>query len=121
MNPVKALLAGHFGSGLVRASDHNRHRTEAICLNGSHDTSATVGHLLSDQTTIQSAKTHTAILLGDVKIHEAGLVSLLQDWPGVLPGPVVVRSHRDNLVLGELLRQVQELLLLLGDREVETH
>ena len=34
------------------ASDHNRHRTEAICLNGSHDTSATVGHLLSDQTTI---------------------------------------------------------------------
>ena len=59
--------------------------------------------------------------LGDVEIHQASLVSLLQDGPGVLPGSVVVGCHRDDLVLGELLRQVQELLLLFSDGEVETH
>ena len=59
--------------------------------------------------------------LWDVEIHEAGLVSLLQDRPGVLPGSVVVGRHRDDLVLGELLGQVKELLLLRSDVEVETH
>merc|ERR1719158_1469331 len=43
--PAKVLLLL-----FMVASDHDRHRTEAICLNGSHDTRATVGHLLSDQT-----------------------------------------------------------------------
>ena len=37
---------------LMVASDHNRHGSKSIGLNGSHDASATVGHLLSDQTTI---------------------------------------------------------------------
>ena len=55
-----------------------------------------------------------------MEIHQAGLVGLLQDGPGVLPGSVVVGCHRDDLVLGELLRQVKELLLLRGDVEVET-
>ena len=48
-------------------------------------------------------------------------MGLLQDWPGVLSSSIVVGSHRDDLVLGELLRQVQELLLLFSDGEVETH
>ena len=59
--------------------------------------------------------------LGDVEIHEASFVSLLQDRPGVLASSIVVGSHWDDLVLGELLRQVQELLLLFSDSEVETH
>ena len=57
--------------------------------------------------------------LGDVEIHETSLVSLLEDRPWVLSSSVIVGSNRDDLVLGELLRQVQELLLLFSDGEVE--
>ena len=59
--------------------------------------------------------------LGNVKVHETGFVSLLQDWPWVFSGPVIVRGDGDDLVLGELLGEVEELLLLLGDVEVEPH
>merc|ERR1711971_853839 len=48
-------------------------------------------------------------------------LGLPEDRPGVLSSSIVVGSHRDDLVLSELLRQVQVLLLLLGDGEVETH
>ena len=59
--------------------------------------------------------------LGNVKVHETGFMSLLQDWPRVFSGPVIVRGNGDDLVLGELLGEVEELLLLLGDVEVEPH
>ena len=57
--------------------------------------------------------------LGDVEIHETSLVSLLEDWPWVLSSSVIVGSDGDDLVLGELLGQVEELLLLFSDGEVE--
>ena len=59
--------------------------------------------------------------LRNVKVHKTGFVSLLQDWPWVFSGPVIVRGDGDDLVLGELLGEVEELLLFLGDVEVEPH
>ena len=56
-----------------------------------------------------------------MKVHEASLVSLLKNGPGILPSSIVVGRHRDDLILGALLRQVEELLLLRSDVEVETH
>merc|ERR1712180_239884 len=106
---------------LMVAGDHHRHGTKTVGLDCSHDTSAAIGHLLSDKTTVQCAKAHAAIFLGNVKVHKTGFVSLLQDWPWVFSGPVIVRGNGDDLVLGELLGEVEELLLLLGDVEVEPH
>ena len=57
--------------------------------------------------------------LGDVEIHETSLVSLLEDRPWVLSSSVIVGSDGDDLVLGELLRQLEELLLLRSDVEAE--
>jgi len=57
--------------------------------------------------------------LGDVEIHETSLVSFFEDRPWVLSGSVIVGSDGDDLVLGELLGQVEELLLLFSDGEVE--
>ena len=70
-----------------------------------------------DQSCLRQGKVN----LGNVKVHETGFVSLLQDWPWVFSGPVIVRGDGDDLVLGELLGEVEELLLLLGDVEVEPH
>merc|ERR1719289_129806 len=42
--PAKVLLLL-----LMVASNHDRHRSKSIGLNGSHDASASVGHLLSDK------------------------------------------------------------------------
>ena len=54
-----------------------------------------------------------------MEIHETSLVSLLEDRPWVLSSSVIVGSNGDDLVLGELLGQVEELLLLFSDGEVE--
>ena len=65
---------------LMVAGDHHRHGTKTVGLDGSHDTSAAIGHLLSDKTTVlaknflmpppglisktyQCAKAHAAIFL----------------------------------------------------------
>ena len=37
---------------LMVAGDHHRHGTKTVGLDGSHDTSAAIGHLLSDKTTV---------------------------------------------------------------------
>ena len=111
---------------LVIASDHDGHGSEAISLDGSHDASAAIGHLLCDQAAIESAKTHPTVLGGDVQVHQTRLVSLpvikisylefyqkamlLEDGPGELAGAVVVGSYGDDFVGGELGGQVQELL-----------
>merc|ERR1712083_443228 len=101
------------------ASDHDWHRSKSVGLDGRHDASATVSHLFSDQATVQCAKSHATVFLGDVEIHETSLVSLLEDWPWVLSSSVIVGSNGDDLVLGELLGQVEELLLLFSDGEVK--
>ena len=37
---------------LMVAGDHHRHGTKTVGLDGSHDTSAAIGHLLSDKTAV---------------------------------------------------------------------
>ena len=65
-----------------------------------------VHHLLRDQAAIQCAKAYATALCDDVQVHEAGLVRLFEDSPVVGTGAIVLRRHRDDLILS----QVEELL-----------
>ena len=51
----------------------------------------------------------TSVLLRNVEVHESQLVGLLDDGPGEVAGPVVLGSDGDDLILGEVLGEVQEL------------
>lgn len=103
---------------LLVASDHDGHGAQTVGLDRRHDASAAVGHLLGDQTAVHRAEPHPSVLLRDVEVHQAGGVGLLQDVPRVLSSLVIMSCIRDDLVLGELLREIQVLLLLSGDGEV---
>merc|ERR1711911_300137 len=69
---------------LMVASDHDGHGAEAVSLDGGHNASAAIRHLLSNETAVQSPQAHAAILLGDVEVHKTGGMSLLEDIPGIL-------------------------------------
>ena len=61
----------------------------------------------------------TSVLGGNVEVHESDLVGLLHDGPGELAAGVVLGRGGHDDVTGELLGQVNDLLLLGREVEVE--
>src|SRR6202012_3630003 len=63
--------------------------------------------------------TRSAVLLGDVGVHQAELPGLLEDL--LRPGSVAVELPGDwtDLLLGEAVRHLAQRLLLVGQREID--
>ena len=79
---------------------------------------AAPAHLLLDQTAGEEIEPGTAVLLGDVGVHQPDLPGLLDDV--LRPGPVlvVIPSDLANVLLGEAVRELAQVLLLVGEGEV---
>ena len=59
-----------------------------------------------------------AVLLRDLGVHQADLVGLLDDLLRQGGVPVVLPRDRADLLLGEVVRQLAQVFLLVGEREV---
>jgi hypothetical protein len=84
------------------------------------DAGAAAADLLGDEAPFEHPETGAAERLGNVGVHQAEIPRLAADLARELAVGVVVRRPRDDLLVGELLRQRAQLLLLLGQAEVDT-
>jgi hypothetical protein len=91
---------------------------EAIGGEGGPDAGAAPTELLLDQGARQEVEAGTAVLLGDVGVHQADLPGLLDDLLRPRAVLVVVPGDGPDLLLGEVVRQLAKVLLLVGKREV---
>src|SRR6185436_18130620 len=101
-----------------RAEEHGRGR-EAVAHQRRADAGAAPAELLLDETTAEVVEARAAVLLGNVGVHEAELPGLLDDL--VWERGVLVQLPRDgpDLLLGEVVGELADVLLLVGKREVD--
>ncbi len=66
---------------LLVSGQHDGHRAQSVCFDGCEDAGAAVSDLLRDETPVQGSQAQTAVLGGNVTVHQAKFVSLLDDWP----------------------------------------
>ena len=102
---------------LGAAQDHRRGR-EAVAHQRRADARAAPAELLLDQAAVEDVQPSPAVLLGHLRVHEADLVRLLDDL--LRPGgvPVVLPRDGPDLLLGEVVRQLAQVFLLVGEGEV---
>src|SRR5436190_7999931 len=74
--------------------------------------------LLLDQAAGEGIEARTAVGLRDVDVHQPHLEGLLDDLLGPGAVPVVVPGDGPDLPLGEVVSELPEVLLLVGQREV---
>mmetsp|Transcript_18238 Transcript_18238/g.59667 ORF Transcript_18238/g.59667 Transcript_18238/m.59667 type:complete len:285 (-) Transcript_18238:180-1034(-) len=104
---------------LVRAGDNHRSLGQAVGLHGSHDTRAPVRQLLADDDALRAAETEAAVVLGDVRVHQAELPRFVEHLGRVLHGAIVIGRHRDHLVRRKPPSQVFQRGLLLRQTDGE--
>jgi hypothetical protein len=102
---------------LGTADDHWGGR-EAVAHQRRADPRAAPPDLLLDQTPLQGVETGATVLLRDLGVHEPDLVRLLDDLLRPDGVPVVVPRDRADLLLREVVRQLAQVFLLVGKREV---
>ena len=97
---------------------HDGRRGEAVGHQTGADARAAPAHLLLDQAAGEVVETGPAVGLGDVGVHQPDLPSLVDDVLG--PGAVLVVLPGDlaDLFLREVVRQLAQILLLVGQSEV---
>ncbi len=112
-------LAEELGLDLVGAAEADRRGGEAVGAERGLDAGAAPGQLLLDDAAVEVAQPRPAVLLGHVGVHETDLVGLLDDL--LRPGAVLVELPRDraDLLLREVVGQLAQGLLLVGQREVD--
>ena len=103
---------------LLRAADDHGRGGKAVAHQRRADAGAAPAELLLDQTAVEGVETGAAVLLGELGVHEADLVRLLDDL--LRPGGVSVVVPRDgaDLLLGEVVRQLAQVFLLVGEGEI---
>mmetsp|Transcript_17461 Transcript_17461/g.37550 ORF Transcript_17461/g.37550 Transcript_17461/m.37550 type:complete len:338 (+) Transcript_17461:1186-2199(+) len=98
---------------LVRArKDHGR-LGQAVGLHRRHDAGAAVRELLADDDALHAAEAEAAILLGNVRVHQAHLPSLVEHRPRELHRPIVLGRDRDNLLCSKCASCLLQGILLL--------
>src|SRR5215216_1226814 len=102
---------------LIAAREHHGSGAERVRDDRDCDPGAAPRELLADQHAVEAGEAETAVLLGDVGVHQADLVGLGDDVCGVRRVLVVLRSLRADLLLRELPRQASELPLLVRELE----
>ncbi len=104
---------------LLGAAERDRRHRQAVGGERGADPGAPPAELLLDQAAGEEVEPGPAVLLGDVGVHQSHLPRLVDDLLG--PGAVLVVLPGDlaDLLLGEVVRQLAEVLLLVG--EVEVH
>src|SRR5262249_1882058 len=96
---------------LLRAADDDRRRRQAVAAERGLDTRAAPGQLLLDQAAIEVAGAGAAVLLGYVRVHQPDIPRLLDDVLGPSPRLVVLPGDRANLLDGEVVRHLPQVLL----------
>jgi hypothetical protein len=104
---------------LLRAAQRDRGGRQAVAAEGGLDARAAPRELLLDQAAVEVAGSGAAVLLGDVRVHQADLPGLVDDllWPGAIP--VVLPGDRAYLLDGEVVRHLAQVQLLVGEREID--
>jgi hypothetical protein len=105
---------------LVARDDH-RHLRQRVGGHGGGNAGAAPAELLVDQAAVEGAKAHAAAALRDVGVHQPKLPALLHDGVGPLAGFVVVAGGRTDDVLREIVRELLQFLLFLGELEADSH
>ena len=100
------------------SSDDDWHGAKSVGLDSCQNAGAAVSDLLGHDAAVQSSKPESSVLSRDVSVHQAELVSLLDDGPWELASLIVVGSVGNDLLSGEFLCQINQLLLLLTYVEV---
>ena len=103
---------------LLGAADEERRGREAVGHQGGADAGAAPAQLLLDQAAGEVVEPGAAVGLGDVDVHEAHLPRLVDDLLGPGAVAVVVPGDGADLLLGEVVGQLAQILLLVGQREV---
>ena len=83
------------------------------------DARAAPPELLLDQAARQIVEAGTAVGLLDVRVHEAHFPGLLDDLLGEAPVLVVLPCDGADLLLREVVRELANVLLLVGEGEVD--
>ena len=105
--------------GLLRAAQRDRRGRQAVAAERGLDPRAAPRELFLDQAAIQVAGARAAVLLGDVRVHQAHIPSLLDDVRRPRAVLVVLPSNRAYLFGGEVVRHLAQVLLLVGEREID--
>ena len=104
--------------GLLGAAEGDRRRGEAVGHQRGADARAAPAHLLLDQAAGEVVEAGAAVGLGDVGVHQPDLPGLVDHV--LRPGAVLVVLPGDvaHLFLGEAVGQLAQILLLVGQGEV---
>src|SRR5581483_4324792 len=100
---------------LVAAGEDHGAGAEAVRGDRGADAGAAPVELLADEHAVERAEPRSAVLLGDVEVHQAEGVRLLDHVGGVLHPLVVGGLLRPDLVRRELVRELAERLLLVRE------
>ena len=104
---------------LLGAAERHGGAGQAVAHQRGADAGAAPAELLLDQAAGQVVEPRAAVLLGDVGVHQAHLPGLLDDLLREGAVLVVVPGHRADLLLGEVVRELANVLLLVGEGEVD--
>src|SRR5262249_51368564 len=104
---------------LLRAADEHRRARQAVAPERGLDPRASPGELLLDQAAVQVAGARTPILLRDVRVHQPNLPGLLDHVLGPGAVAVVLPGDRPDLLDGKVVRQLAQVPLLVGEREID--
>src|SRR5262249_35123435 len=85
----------------------------------SADPGAAPGGLFGQNAAIENAEAEPAVLRRDVRVQEPELPRLPDDVARKLPGLIVMRRPRPDLVERGIVRQIAQRSLLVGQREID--
>jgi hypothetical protein len=104
---------------LLGAADRERGGGQAVGAERRRDARAAPAELLLDDATVEVGRARTAVLLGHVGVHQPDLPRLSQDVLGPRPLLVVLPRDGADLLGGEVVRELAQRLLLVGQGEVD--
>ena len=104
---------------LLGPRDDDRALRESIRLHGGAYPGARPGRLLGDETSLKNSQTQSAVLLGDVRVHESQLPCLLTNLARVLGSFIETCSVRSDFFFSKLVGKIAKLLLFLTERKVD--
>src|SRR5437899_223060 len=102
---------------LVRAEADDRACAEAVRRDRGTDARATPVELFADEHAVERGEARASVLLGNVEVHEAELVRLLDHFGGMPHGLVALVLERADLLRREVARNPPPCLLLLRQGE----
>ena len=102
---------------LLRAGDDHRPVAEPVRCDRGADARAAPAQLLADQHPLERAELEAAVCLGHMDVHQTQLVRLREHLGRVRRALVVLAFLRPDLALREVVREVAQRLLLVGQAE----